>query len=214
MEMEFTARQVKISKALRTQAEDGLHRVSQILGKTARASVTFSVQRHHQIAELTIQARTQTLVATGKADTHESALRQAIEHAEQQAVRYRDRKLDRKRLPREDKEHAALPVAPPKARAPRSRATAPPAAEEPTRRNHGRTRTAIAVHSYPTRTTIVEPHVLKSAEAVALKPMTIEEAVKEAEFRDRDILIFRNKAGDLFVLHRRRDGEMELVEVP
>jgi putative sigma-54 modulation protein len=44
--------------------------------------------------------------------------------------------------------------------------------------------------------------------------MTIEEAVKDAEFRDRDLLIFRNRTGDLYVLHRRRDGQMELVEVP
>ena len=59
-----------------------------------------------------------------------------------------------------------------------------------------------------------EPHILKSGEAIALRAMTIEEAVKEAEFRDRDLLIFHNSAGDLFVLHRRRDGQMELVEIP
>jgi putative sigma-54 modulation protein len=47
-----------------------------------------------------------------------------------------------------------------------------------------------------------------------MTPMTIEEAVKDAEFRDRDLLIFRNAAGDTFVLHRRRDGQMELVEMP
>ena len=45
--------------------------------------------------------------------------------------------------------------------------------------------------------------------------MTIEEAVKDCEFRDRDLLIFRNRAGDLYVLgNRRRDGQIELVEVP
>jgi putative sigma-54 modulation protein len=43
--------------------------------------------------------------------------------------------------------------------------------------------------------------------------MTIEEAVKDAEFRDLDLLIFHNPAGDLYVFHRRRDGEMELVEI-
>jgi putative sigma-54 modulation protein len=43
--------------------------------------------------------------------------------------------------------------------------------------------------------------------------MTIEEAVKDTEFRDRDLLIFRNPSGVMFVLHRRRDGEMELVEI-
>jgi putative sigma-54 modulation protein len=46
-----------------------------------------------------------------------------------------------------------------------------------------------------------------------MKAMTIEEAVKEAEFRDRDLLVFRNPSGELFVLHRRRDGKMELVEI-
>ena len=44
--------------------------------------------------------------------------------------------------------------------------------------------------------------------------MTMEEAVKDAEFRDRDLLIFRTVAGEMFVLHRRRDGQMELVEIP
>ena len=61
---------------------------------------------------------------------------------------------------------------------------------------------------------MVEPHILKSGEAIVMTPMTIEEAVKDAEFRDRDLLIFRNAAGDTFVLHRRRDGQMELVEMP
>ena len=44
--------------------------------------------------------------------------------------------------------------------------------------------------------------------------LTIEEAVKEAEFRDRDLLVFRSLANELFVLHRRRDGQMELAEIP
>jgi putative sigma-54 modulation protein len=61
---------------------------------------------------------------------------------------------------------------------------------------------------------VVEPHIVKSGDAIALKPLTIEEAVKEAEFRDRDLLIFHTKSGDTFVLHRRRDGQMELVEIP
>ena len=42
-----------------------------------------------------------------------------------------------------------------------------------------------------------------------MKPMTIEEAVKEAEFRDRDLLIFRNAAGDTYRASsppRRADG--------
>lgn len=204
MEVELTARKVKISKALREQAEDGMDRIARILGKTTGASVIFRAQRHLQIAELTVKARLQTIVAAGKADTMESALREALARAEHQALRYRDRKLAHKRLPKEEKVLTAPPVARPKARA------SMPEEDNGT----AKARAKIAVHSFPAKATVVAPHILSSVEAVALKPMTIEEAVKETEFRDRDLLVFRSPSGDLYVLHRRRDGQMELVEIP
>jgi putative sigma-54 modulation protein len=210
MEVEFTARQGKISKALRTQATEGLERIARILGKSVRASITFGAQRHVQIVELTLQARLHTIAATGKADTLDGALRQAIDHAENQARRHRDRRLEGKRLPKEEKVLTAPTVARPKSRPAQQDA----AQEDGKPVRTGRPRASIAVHSFPFRATVVEPHILKSSEAIALRPMTIEEAVKEAEFRDRDLLIFRNAAGEMYVLHRRRDGQMELVEIP
>jgi len=208
MEVEFTARKVKISKALRVQAEEGMERIAQILGKTARASITFGAQRHLHIVEITVQVRLQTIAATGKADTSDAALKMALEHAINQARRYRDRKIDSKRIPNEEKLLTAPPVARPKARTSQAPAEA---GENKTIR--AKARTSIAVHSFPNKATVVEPHILKSGDAISLKPMTIEEAVKDAEFRDRDLLIFRNLAGEMFVLHRRRDGQMELVEI-
>ncbi len=209
MEVEFTARQVKISKTLRAQAVEGLERIARILGKNARASITFGAQRHLQIVELTVQLRLQTIAATGKADTADAALKEAIEHAVNQARRYRDRRLEGKRLPKEEKMLTAPPVARPKARA-----AAPESETGDGKPARARARASIAVHSFPNRATVVEPHILKSGEAISLKPMTIEEAVKDTEFRDRDLLIFRTASGEMFVLHRRRDGEMELVEIP
>jgi putative sigma-54 modulation protein len=209
MEVEFTARQVSIPKSLRAQAEEGLERIARILGKTARASVTFRAQRHLHIADLTVKARVQTIEAAGKAATLEAALRMAIQHAENQALRYRDRQFERKRLPKLEKVLTAPPVARPK-----TRGAQPDALAENGKLTKAKASTAIAVHSFPVSTTLVEPHILSSGEAIAMKAMTIEEAVKDAEFRDRDLLIFRNRAGDLYVLHRRRDGQMELVEVP
>jgi putative sigma-54 modulation protein len=211
MEVEFTARLVKISKALRTHAEEGMERIGRILGKSAHASITFSVQRHLQIVELTVQGRAQKIAATGRADTLDSALKEAIDHAENQARRYRDRRVGSKRLPKEEKVMTAPPVVRPK-----SRATQPPPedGDEKTGRSASKARASIAVHSFPAKATVVEPHILKNGEAIALRPLTIEEAVKEAEFRDRDLLIFRTNAGNTFVLHRRRDGQMELVEIP
>ncbi len=208
MEMAMTARKGKISKALREQAEEGMERIGRILGRTARASITFSAQRHIHIVELTVQARTQKIAATGKANAQDAALREAIAHAEHQANRYRDRRLVSKRLPKDEKVLTAPPVARPKTR------HEPDSDESGAGRLARRARTSIAVHSFPARATVVEPHILKNGEAIAISPMTIEEAVKDAEFRDRDLLIFRTSSGDMFVLHRRRDGQMELVELP
>lgn len=209
MQVELTARQVKVSKVLRAQAEEGMDRIARILGKTTTASVIFRVQRHLQIAELTIKARLQTIVAAGQSDSLESALREALAHAEHQALRYRDRHLTRKRMPKEEKVLTAPPVARQKTRPSELR-------QAETNENQGpsKVRAAIAVHSFPTNSTLVEPHIISSAEAISIKPMTIEEAVKEAEFRDRDLLVFRNPGGELYVLHRRRDGQMELVAIP
>jgi putative sigma-54 modulation protein len=211
MQVALTARTGKISKALRTQAEEGMERIGRVVGRAARASITFSTQRHLHTVELTVQARMQKFAATGKADTPGAALREAIAHAEHQAYRYRDRRLVSKRLPKGEKVLTAPPVARPKARAPEPDADAMQSESD---RPAGKPRASIAVHSFPAHATVVEPHILKNGEAIALRPMTIEEAVKDAEFRDRDLLIFRTAAGDIFVLHRRRDGQMELVEIP
>ena len=64
------------------------------------------------------------------------------------------------------------------------------------------------------RAPIAEPHIVRSLDSVALRPMTLEEAVKEAEFRDRDVFVFRDNEGNVKVLHRKRDGKMELIEAP
>jgi len=70
------------------------------------------------------------------------------------------------------------------------------------------------VHSFPAKTPVIEPHVVRSLDSVAMRPMTLEEAVKEAEFRDREVFVFRNNKGIVCVLHRKRDGKMELIEAP
>jgi len=210
MEVEYTARQVEISKALRTQAEEGMKRIARLLGRSARASIVFGAEKRQQIAEVTIQARLLTIAATGKADTLESALRQAIEHAENQALRHRDRRIDSKRQPKEEKTPSAPPVARPKARP--AQPETPPEPVKPLRAPK-KASAVIAVHSAPKGKTVVEPHVVTSGEAIADNAMTIEEAVKDVESNDRDLLIFHNLSGEQYVLHRRRDGQMELVEL-
>lgn len=216
MVVEFTARQVKISKAMKDGASEGVDRIALVLGKITSAKLIFWSERHLQKVEISLQSRHHSIVAVGEATTQESALRQALAHAELQAQRFRDKVRTSKRLPK------VAPTA--ETRGPRktgraaleaniaaaSEAEKPAVALPPGKQR----KAAITVHSFPGKPAVVEPHIVSAAEALAIRPMTIEEAVKEAEFRDRDLLVFRNPAGDLFVLHRRRDGTMELVEVP
>lgn len=215
MTVEFTARQVKVSKNMKDGATEVIERIAVVLGKLTAAALVFRAERHLQIVEVTLQSRHHSIVAKGESASQESALREALAHAEHQAHRYRDRSRARKRLPKvaptaetrgpRKTGRVALEAAQPEIEAPK-----PAVAHAPGKR----TKTAIAVHSFPGKPAVVEPHILMAAEALAIRPMTIEEAVKEAEFRDRDLLVFRNLKGDLFVLHRRRDGKMELVEIP
>jgi putative sigma-54 modulation protein len=72
----------------------------------------------------------------------------------------------------------------------------------------------VKVHSFPSRVKVTETHVTKSSDSVSYKPLTLEEAVKEAEFRDREVFVFRDLEGRVKVLHRKRDGKMELIEAP
>jgi len=222
MVVEFTARQVKVSKGLKDGATEGVDRIALVLGKVTAAMFRFWAERHLQVVELTLQSRHHSIVAKGESASQETALREALAHAEHQAHRYRDKTRTEKRLPK------VAPTA--ETRGPRktgrvSLAAAAAAEVEVEASSNGhkpavarapgkQTKAAITVHSFPGNPAVVEPHILSAAEALAIRPMTIEEAVKEAEFRDRDLLIFRNPAGDMFVLHRRRDGKMELVEIP
>jgi putative sigma-54 modulation protein len=55
---------------------------------------------------------------------------------------------------------------------------------------------------------------VRSSDGVAIRPMSLEEAVKEAAFRDREVFVFRDHDGQALVLHRKRDGKTEVIEVP
>ncbi|HYK48313.1 MAG TPA: sigma 54 modulation/S30EA ribosomal C-terminal domain-containing protein, partial [Terriglobales bacterium] len=76
------------------------------------------------------------------------------------------------------------------------------------------TEVSLVVHKFPPVAKSTEVHLVRSEDAVATRPMTLEEAIKEAHFRDRDVFVFRDPQGKVMVLHRTREGKMELIEAP
>ncbi len=210
MNVEYTGRQVAITPALKLLAEEGLARIGKIVGETASAHVVLTAEKYRQIAEVTVTGKHNTLVALCEWPSMETALRDALAKAETQALRSKEKWRAQTRQPKEDKSVAE----PELARAHHNGAGK--AGDERTNGNGVRKTAAVpvVVHSPAEKRLIAEPHVLRCADCVAESPMTLEQAVKEAEFRDKDVFVFRNGEDLIHVLHRKRDGTMELIEVP
>ena len=219
MQVEYTGRQVTVTPSLRALAEEGIARIGKILGRTTGAHVILSAEKYRKTAEVSIKTRLQDILGIAESTNLETALRGALEKAETQAIRCRKKLQSKKRQPKEEKHPADLLLPRNRRTAAKSAATARRAAPDTavSRANgSGRSKPVIpvTVHSFPARTPIPEPHIVRSTDSVALRPMTLEEAVKECEFRDREVFVFRDRRGNVKVLHRKRDGKIELIEEP
>jgi putative sigma-54 modulation protein len=223
MQIEYTGRQIVLTKSLHAIGDEGIERIGKILGKITNAHIILTAEKYRQTAEVSIKTRLQSIVGLCESTSMETALREAIAKAESQAIKHKARIRAKKRKPKEEKvpEDSQLARTRRTGRSVAIQADAeqPAAKAAPANGNgraSGRAKPAVpvTVHSFPAKAPIPEPHVVRSIDSLAMRPMSLEEAVKEAEFRDREVFVFRDNRGGLKVLHRKRDGKMELIEVP
>ena len=207
MDVEYTGRQTTITKKLKLQTEAGLARITKIVGSSGIVHVTLSTDKYRQIAEITVQTKHMKLVARCEGTEMDETLRDALETIERQAIKQKKKFGTIKRHPKADVKGGASEAA-------TSVARKTVAVKVATKSSAGRKAVPMLVHSFPSHSPLAEPHVVRSTDGVALRPMSVEEAVKEAAFRDRDVFVFRDHGGQAMVLHRKRDGKMELIEVP
>ena len=145
----------------------------------------------------------------------ETALREALVMTESQATKHKDKQRSQKRKPPEKQVEETAVARSGRGGAAESKAAKAALANGTANgKGHAPPAIPVTVHSFLKRAPIAEPHVVRSQDSVALRPMTLEEAVKEAEFRDRDVFVFRDNEGNVKILHRKRDGKMELIEAP
>jgi putative sigma-54 modulation protein len=218
MDIEYTGRHTVITKKLKTQSEAGLARIAKLVGRTASAHVFLTTDKYRRCAEVTLKTRGQSLVANCEATDMEVALHDALCKLEQQIVRHNQRKTTAKRHPKTGVKEAefdgTVQVVVKTAVKKLSAAAAAKNGNGHVANGNGRKAVPMVVHSFPSKTPLVEPHVVRSIDSAAMRPMSLEEAVKEAAFRDRDVFVFRDHEGQALVLHRKRDGKMELIQVP
>lgn len=199
MNVEYTGRQFEVTPATRKQIETGIEKLHKILGSNFDTHVILSVEKHRHIAEITVNVRNHPpIVGLAEATEMTVAVGDALERIERQAVKYKTRWKAKKRLARKRRELAPAPEASLAVAVNGDAATAVP----------------VKVHSFPNTVKYSEAHIVKSSDSVSFKALTVEEAVKEAEFRDREVFVFRDPQGRVKVLHRKKDGKMELIEAP
>lgn len=201
MNVEYTGRQFEVTPVTRKQVETGLEKLQKILGSNFETHAILTLEKRRHIAEITVNVpNLPPLVGLDEAPEMSVAIGKALDRIERQAVKYKTKWKAKKRLAR--KKEAQKPTVP---------------AEVPLATSVGESVTTavpVKVHSFPNTVRYTETYVMKSADSVSFKPLTLEEAVKEAEFRDREVFVFRDPQGRVKVLHRKKDGKMELIEAP
>jgi putative sigma-54 modulation protein len=224
MQVEYTGRQVTIHRAFRTLAEEGVERIAKLFPRITSVHVILSAEKYRHTAEVSVKTRLQEFVGISENPNMETALREALDKAEIQAIKCKKKLEAKKRKPKEEKITAETQLLRPRRRSAKPVGAGAAITSDGVAgkvngaKSNGRGRSTpvipVTVHSFPAKTPIHEPHIVRSTDSVALRPMTLEEAVKEAEFRDREVFVFRDNRGNVKVLHRKRDGKMELIEEP
>jgi putative sigma-54 modulation protein len=199
MNVEYTGRQFEVTPVIRKQVELGLEKLQKILGDNFDTHVILSVAKRRHVAEITVTVRNHPpIVGLAEAAEMSVAVGDALDRIDRQAVKYKTRWKSKKRQARKRQEQSAPAEFPLAVAVGADLVTAVP----------------VRVHSFPNTVKYTEAHVVSSADSVAFRPLTVEEAVKEAEFRDREVFVFRDPQGRVKVLHRKKDGKMELIEAP
>ena len=197
MNVEYTARKYQITPGIRKEVETGLSKIRKILGDRFETKVILAVEKRQHKAEITIDPPNGPIVGMAQTTDMMSAINEALDHLEKQALKHKTKWLSKKRKAGkkfdgqslQDNLEAALGLA--------ENATV-----------------SVLVHKFPSVARTTEVHLVHATDSVALRPMTLEEAIKETHFRDKDVFVFRDPEGKLMILHRTREGKMELIEAP
>src|SRR3974390_2538442 len=97
MNVEYTDRQYEITPAIRKEVETGLAKIRKILGDKFETKVILAVEKHRHKAEITISPRNGPIVGLAQATDMVSAVNEAIDHLQKQALKYKTRWLSKKR---------------------------------------------------------------------------------------------------------------------
>ena len=93
MIVEYTGRGTTITPKQKKLADAELARIDGIIGRSVSAHVILTEDKYRQIAEVTLQAPFELLVATCEGTEMLTALQNALRKIETQAIKYKEKKI-------------------------------------------------------------------------------------------------------------------------
>jgi putative sigma-54 modulation protein len=187
MRLELTGRHVEITPNLRRLVEGKLAKLERILNDSAvSAQAVLTREKHRHRAEITVHARGEKFLhGVGNTASWEGSLADAIEKLGQQVQKVKGKWQGRKR--RGPKDGRIVDVA------------------------DGAVPESLREARAP-RERVRMPRIFRASRQ-AIKPMSVSDAVREAD-ADRDgVVVFRDtETESISVLYRRRNGELALVQ--
>jgi putative sigma-54 modulation protein len=187
MRFHFTGRNLTVTPALRRYAETKLARLNRLADGLSTAHVVLRVEKHHQVAEVTVAARDVILRAEESTPDLYASIDLVADKLERQVRRYKERFGT---YGGRGGRTAAAPAGTGRA----ARAAARPSGHPPAGGGEDR------------------PRVVR-VKRFAMKPMTVEDAVLQMELLGHSFFVFRHAATDeVTVLYRRSDGAYGLIE--
>ena len=91
MQLSVKGRNLEVTDALRTYAEEKVQRMGRYLEGIGSGNVVLSVEKHRQIAEVTLRVRDLTVRAEESTDDLYSSIDLVAEKLERQILRYKER---------------------------------------------------------------------------------------------------------------------------
>ncbi len=195
MKITFSGKQDKLTPSQERKLAMAFARLSKLLERRGEkgAQVILTEERHLRHAEVRVNFYDHALFGKGSAPDQFTAVMDAVEKVEKQALRLLEKKRELKRSDSPRKQ-AALRAA--------------EAVEAPEPAKKGKKARAAEAEEEPAR----PARVVKAASRANGKPMTLEEAMLAME-GGRDYLLYRDADTDkLQILIRRSDGAVDLVE--
>jgi putative sigma-54 modulation protein len=185
MDVVIRGKNVKVSKTLRTAAEEHLAKLDRYANGFARAEVDFSEERNPRIAdsqkcEVLVHVKGHLLKAHASAPEPFAALYAVCDKVEHQVKRLKDKRVARTHPKRVRTQRVELP---------------PVEYEEEEDAQDGQTARIVKTKEF------------------TIKPMTAEEAVLQMDLLGHDFFLFTSsETGRAAVIYRRNDGNFGLIE--